>query len=57
MTFSKHCRRTVGACLRPDRPFLVTSLYTFFFGGGVGLVSLFLRLKHDLFKASVCSLF
>ena len=28
-----------------------------FFGGGVGLVSLFLRLKHDLFKASVCSLF
>ena len=29
----------------------------FFFGGGVGLVSLFLRLKHDLFKASVCSLF
>ena len=33
MTFSKNCRRTVGARLRPDRPFLVTSLYTFFFGG------------------------
>ena len=37
MTFSKNCRRTVGARLRPDRPFLVTSLYTFFLGGRFGV--------------------